>query len=74
MLNYSRRTAKSHLSGANRRFEASEFLRTTLVQKGKIAPADLMKLARLRDPQQEKEGFRQVCMKNTLASTAPVSA
>ena len=28
-----------------------------------------MKLARLRDPLQEKEGFRQVCMKDTLAST-----
>lgn len=41
----------------------------TLTGKGKIAPADLMKLARLRDPEQEKAGFRQVCMKYTLAST-----
>ena len=28
-----------------------------------------MKLARLRDPEQEKAGFRQVCIKYTLAST-----
>ena len=69
MLNYSRRSAKSHLNGANRRFSASEFLRTTVLEKGKVAPVDLMKLARLRDPAQEKEGFRQVCMANTLCST-----
>lgn len=69
MLNYSRRTAKSHLNGANRRFSASEFLRTTILEKGKIAPVDLTRLARLRDPAQEKEGLRQVCMKSTLLST-----
>ena len=59
------------LNGANRRFSASEFLRKTLREKGRIAPPDLMRLARLRDPEQEKAGFRQVCMKNTLASTDP---
>ena len=69
MLNYSRRTAKSHLSGANRRFSASEFLRMTILEKGSIAPLDLMKLARLRDPAQEKAGMRQVCMNATLCST-----
>ena len=69
MLNYSRRTAKSHLNGANRRFSASEFLRTTVLNKGKVSPLDLMDLARLRDPAQEKEGLRQVCMANTLCST-----
>ena len=69
MLNYSRRTPKSHLNGANRRFSASEFLRETILKKGTIAPLDLMKLARLRDPAQEKEGLRQVCMANTLCST-----
>ncbi len=69
MINYSRRSPKSHLNGANRRFSASEFLRNTILEKGKIAPVDLMKLARLRDPAQEKEGFRQVCMSNTLCST-----
>ncbi|MBR2872416.1 MAG: hypothetical protein IKB99_02865 [Lentisphaeria bacterium] len=69
LLQYSRRTQKSHLNGANRRFTASEFLRNTVLEKGKIAPVDLMKLARLRDPEQEKAGFRQVCMKDTLAST-----
>ena len=65
----STRNKKSFLNGASRRFDASEFLRMTLTEKGKIAPADLMKLARLRDPEQEKAGFRQVCMKYTLAST-----
>ena len=64
-----RRSKKSFLNGASRRFDASEFLRTTLADKGKISPADLMKLARLRDPEQEKAGFRQVCIKHTLAST-----
>lgn len=63
------RSKKSFLNGESRRFDASEFLRKTLVSKGSISPADLMKLARLRDPEQEKAGFRQVCMKNTLAST-----
>lgn len=62
------RNKQNFLNGSSRRYDASEFLRTTLVEKGKIFPADLMKLARLRDPQQEKAGFRQVCMKNTLAS------
>ena len=69
MLNYSRRNAKSHLSGANRRFAASEFIRTTVLEKGKVGPLDLTKLARLRDAAQEKEGVRQVCMSKTLCST-----
>ena len=69
MLNYSRRSTQSHLGGAHRRFSASEFLRTTILEKGKVSPLDLTKLARLRDPAQEKEGVRQVCMKNTLCST-----
>ena len=65
----SSRSKKSFLNGASRRFDASEFLRTTLAAKGKISPADLMKLARLHDPEQAKAGFRQVCIKNTLAGT-----
>ena len=65
----SRRNKKSFLNGASRRYDASEFLRQTLTAKGRISPADLMKLARLRDPEQEKAGFRQVCCKYTLAST-----
>jgi hypothetical protein len=65
----SRRNKKSFLNGASRRYDASEFLRQTLTGKGRISPADLMKLARLRDPEQEKAGFRQVCCKYTLAST-----
>ena len=60
------------LNGANRRFTASEFLRKTLREKGRIAPPDLTRLARLRDPEQEKAGFRQVCMKRTLAGTMMV--
>ena len=69
MRNVSTRSRKSFLNGSQRRFSALEFLRSTLLDKGKISPADLTKLARLRDPAMEKEGNRQVCMKYTLAST-----
>ena len=72
MLHYSKRTAKSHLNGANRRFSASSFLHSTVIEKGKVSPLDLMKLARLRDEAQEKAGMRQVCMANTLCSTMMV--
>ena len=59
---------KGMLNGISRRFNATEFLRLTLNEKGKIAPADLMKLARHRDPEEEKTGFRQICFKNSLSS------
>ncbi|MBO5689692.1 MAG: hypothetical protein J6S73_07145, partial [Lentisphaeria bacterium] len=63
---------KHFLNGANRRYTASEFLRVRLQKNGKISPSDLMDLARLRDAEQEKMQFRQVCMKNTIASTMMV--
>ena len=69
MTSYSKRTRTAHLNGANRRFLASDFIYNTVKEKGKISPADLMKLARLRDAEMEKSGLRQVCMKNTLCST-----
>lgn len=63
---------KHFLNGANRRYTASEFLRVRLQKNGKISPSDLMDLARLRDAEQEKMQFRQICMKNTIASTMMV--
>ena len=60
------------LSGANRRYTAGEFLRTRLQENGRISPLDLMDLARHRDAEQETKQFRQICMKNTIASTMMV--
>lgn len=60
---------KGLLNGVSRRFNATEILRTTLNEKGRISPEDLIRLARSRDPEEEKTGFRQVCFKNSLAST-----
>lgn len=58
------------LNGANRRYAASEFLRNVVEKKGKIAPFDLMQLARFREPEIDKKyNFRSVCYKYSLAST-----
>lgn len=61
---------EAFLNGANRRYVASEFLRKVVAEKGKIAPFDLMQLARFREPDIEKTlKYRSVCVKASLAST-----
>ena len=60
---------ESFLNGASRRYLASEFLRERSIEQGKISPLDLMDLSRYRDVELEKANWRQVCMKNTIAST-----
>lgn len=58
------------LNGANRRYAASEFLRKVVENKGKVAPFDLMQLARFREPEIEKSyKYRSVCVNASLAST-----
>jgi hypothetical protein len=58
------------LNGANRRYAASEFLRKVVENKGKVAPFDLMQLARFCEPEIEKKyDYRSVCYKYSLAST-----
>jgi hypothetical protein len=69
---YGTRKQQAFLNGANRRYTASEFLRHAALERGAIGPLDLMRLSRLRDPAEEKAGHRQVCMKNTIASTMMV--
>ena len=69
MTSYSKRNWKTHVNGASRRFLAQDFIFKTVAEKGKVAPSDLMKLARLRDADMEKNGYRQVYMNNTLCST-----
>ena len=54
---------------ADRRYRANEYLRGVVREKGKISPADLVRLARLRDPEQAKAGIRQICMEHTITST-----
>ena len=63
---------KHFLNGASRRYLASEFLRERAQEKGSISPLDLMDLSRYRDVTLEKAQWRQVCMKNTIASTMMV--
>jgi len=60
------------LNGENRRFSAGEFLGGRLREKGLLSPLDLIACSRLRDPEMEKNKWRQVCMKNTIASTLMV--
>ncbi len=61
---------EAFLNGANRRYAASEFLRNVIANKGKIAPFDLMQLARFREPEIEKTyNYRSVCVNASLAST-----
>lgn len=54
---------------ADRRYRANEYLRGIVRRNGRIAPADLVRLSRLRDPEQEKNGIRQICMQHTITST-----
>lgn len=64
------KTRQAFLNGANRRYAASEFLRKVISEKGKIAPFDLMQLARFREPEIEKTfQYRSVCVNASLAST-----
>lgn len=64
------KTRQAFLNGANRRYAASEFLRKIVAGKGKIAPFDLMQLARFREPEIEKTlQYRSVCVNASLAST-----
>ena len=64
------KTRDAFLNGANRRYAASEFLRKVVADKGKIAPFDLMRLARFRQPGIEKTyKYRSVCVNASLAST-----
>ena len=61
---------EAFLNGANRRYAASEFLRKVVADKGKIAPFDLMRLARFRQPELEQSHkYRSVCVNASLAST-----
>ncbi len=61
---------EAFLNGANRRYAASEFLRRVVAGKGKIAPFDLMRLSRFREPEIEKTyKYRSVCVNSSLAST-----
>jgi hypothetical protein len=57
------------LDGENRRYTATEFLASRLRDKGLLSPVDLMDCSRLRDPEMEKQNWRQICMKNTIEST-----
>ena len=66
------RKQEVYLNGENRRFAAGEFLGGRLREKGLLSPLDLMACSRLRDPEMEKKNWRQVCMKNTIASTLMV--
>lgn len=66
------RKQEVYLNGENRRFAAGEFLGERLREKGLLSPLDLMACSRLRDPEMEKNKWRQVCMKNTIASTLMV--
>ena len=67
------RQQRTHfMNGASRRYLASEFLRERSIEKGKLSPLDLMDLARYRNVELEKANWRQVCMKNTIASTMMV--
>ena len=64
------KTREAFLNGANRRYAASEFLRKVVADKGRIAPFDLMRLARFRQPELEQSHkYRSVCVNASLAST-----
>ena len=63
---------ESFLLGENRRYSANEFLSTRLREKGALSPLDLMDCSRQRDPEMEKQNWRQVCMADTIASTLMV--
>lgn len=63
------RPRNKFLNGESRRYAATEFLASRLREKGLLSPVDLMDCSRLRDPEMEKQNWRQVCMKDTIAST-----
>ena len=63
---------EAFLNGSSRRYLASEFLRKAADRKNTLSPLDLMELSRYRDVELEKSNYRQVCMKNTIASTMMV--
>ena len=63
------RSREDFLNGENRRYAAMEFFAARLREKGALSPADLMACSRLRDPEAEKNKWRQICMKHTIAST-----
>ena len=69
MRNIIKQKRDAFLNGANRRYAASEFLRNVIAEKGKVAPLDLMRLARFREPEiEEKLKFRSVCVNASLSS------
>ena len=68
-LNQTLRPRDKFLNGENRRYAATEFLASRLREKGMLSPVDLMDCSRQRDPEMEKQNWRQICMKNTIAST-----
>ncbi|MBQ9088895.1 MAG: hypothetical protein IJY46_08990 [Lentisphaeria bacterium] len=69
MRNVIKQKRDAFLNGANRRYAASEFLRNVIAEKGKVAPFDLMRLARFREPEIEKQfKFRSVCVDASLSS------
>ncbi len=69
MRNIIKQKRDAFLNGANRRYAASEFLRNVIAEKGKVAPFDLMRLARFREPEiEEKLKFRSVCVNASLSS------
>ena len=63
---------ESFLNGENRRYSANAFLGARLREKGNLSPVDLMDCSRQRDPEMEKQNWRQVCMADTIASTLMV--
>ena len=71
-VNAALRPRESFLNGENRRYSAAEFLSKRLREKGSLSPRDLMDCSRQRDPEMEKQKWRQVCMENTIASTLMV--
>jgi len=63
------RAREAFLNGENRRHTANGFFAVRLREKGSLSVSDLMECSRLRDPEAEKNKWRQICMKNTIAST-----
>ena len=63
------RSREDFLNGENRRYTATTFFASRLREKGSLSPRDLMDCSRLRDPEAEKNKWRQICMKHTIAST-----
>lgn len=62
------RERQAYLNGMNRRFSAVENLRNALKTKKHLEISDLIATSRLRDPEAEAAGMRQICMKDTISS------